>query len=205
MTRSTFEAWKELLALSRESIDVGSFYWTLRGSDIGVDDPSQKEGVEILEELKKKANILRVLWSTPDGVPPGGRGCPPIQFLPWNVLIPLASLAPSGWGRSGGQHGSAGRVKFFELGSSNKDSPPSAPTPPPAPEAHSLGLSETSVVVPAESPSTRDKVRLWVRESAEEFLASYGPLINGEHGASQRNVLEELASAVNALRGSDVA
>ncbi|CAG0887143.1 unnamed protein product [Cyprideis torosa] len=71
-TRSTFEAWKELLAVSQESIDIGSFYWTLRGSDIGIDDPSQDEGVEILEELKKKGNILRVVWSTPDSVESGG-------------------------------------------------------------------------------------------------------------------------------------
>lgn len=31
---STFEAWNLLLKMANESIDIGSFYWTLRGADL---------------------------------------------------------------------------------------------------------------------------------------------------------------------------
>lgn len=30
---STYEAWNLLIKMANESIDIGSFYWTLRGAD----------------------------------------------------------------------------------------------------------------------------------------------------------------------------
>ena len=36
---STFSAWRQLIASARTSIDIGSFYWTLRGKD-KYEDPS---------------------------------------------------------------------------------------------------------------------------------------------------------------------
>ena len=36
---STFSAWRQLIATAQTSIDIGSFYWNLRGKD-GDEDPS---------------------------------------------------------------------------------------------------------------------------------------------------------------------
>ena len=39
---STYDAWKQLIGLATQSIDVAVFYWTLRGSDVHP-DPSDKQ------------------------------------------------------------------------------------------------------------------------------------------------------------------
>nr|XP_054748597.1 5'-3' exonuclease PLD3-like [Lytechinus pictus] len=48
--QSTFAIWKELLATAEETIDISSYYWTLRGKDI-FNDTSDFEGEEIFQEL----------------------------------------------------------------------------------------------------------------------------------------------------------
>ena len=37
---STYHGIKELLALANETIEIASFYWTMRGDDLPVSDPS---------------------------------------------------------------------------------------------------------------------------------------------------------------------
>ncbi|CAH1792412.1 unnamed protein product [Owenia fusiformis] len=47
---STFSGWKSLIQSARHSIDLGVFYWTLRGVDI-YEDPSAWQGEDIFNEL----------------------------------------------------------------------------------------------------------------------------------------------------------
>lgn len=45
------KAWKELLSMATEEVEVASFYWTLTGEDINVNSSSDIPGREILQEL----------------------------------------------------------------------------------------------------------------------------------------------------------
>lgn len=47
---STHQAWKILLNTTENSLDIGSFYWTLRGEDV-IDDPTDAEGEDIFKSL----------------------------------------------------------------------------------------------------------------------------------------------------------
>ncbi|XP_037812840.1 5'-3' exonuclease PLD3-like [Lucilia sericata] len=47
---SSYEAWKLLLNISESSLDIGSFYWTLRGLDV-IEDPTAAEGEDIFQNL----------------------------------------------------------------------------------------------------------------------------------------------------------
>ncbi|KAJ6658011.1 hypothetical protein lerEdw1_001670 [Lerista edwardsae] len=47
-----YQAWMELLGMAQESIHVASYYWTLTGKDIGVNDTSSKQGEDILKKLE---------------------------------------------------------------------------------------------------------------------------------------------------------
>ena len=40
--RSTYEVWKEMISDANESIDIASFYWTLRDSDVNAFPGSEK-------------------------------------------------------------------------------------------------------------------------------------------------------------------
>lgn len=47
---STYDAWSSLIELSENSIDIGSFYWSLRSSDI-YNHSSSKQGEKIFQSL----------------------------------------------------------------------------------------------------------------------------------------------------------
>ncbi|XP_065355539.1 5'-3' exonuclease PLD3-like [Calliphora vicina] len=47
---SSYEAWKLLLNTSEHSLDIGSFYWTLRAVDV-IDHPTAAEGEDIFQSL----------------------------------------------------------------------------------------------------------------------------------------------------------
>lgn len=47
---STFDAWNELLELANKSLDIGSFYWTLRGAT-EINHPSAWQGDKIFNSL----------------------------------------------------------------------------------------------------------------------------------------------------------
>ncbi|KAJ7303847.1 hypothetical protein JRQ81_011355 [Phrynocephalus forsythii] len=50
---STFAAWSQLLREAQRSLDIASFYWTLRNEDTHTQEPSAGPGEEILAELLK--------------------------------------------------------------------------------------------------------------------------------------------------------
>ncbi|XP_029453941.1 phospholipase D4 [Rhinatrema bivittatum] len=46
------EAWLDLLSMAKENISMASFYWSLTGVDLGVNDSSSALGEDILKELE---------------------------------------------------------------------------------------------------------------------------------------------------------
>ncbi|XP_016041605.2 5'-3' exonuclease PLD4 [Erinaceus europaeus] len=47
------QAWLQLLDAARESVHVASFYWSLTGADIGVNDSSSQQGEALLQKLEQ--------------------------------------------------------------------------------------------------------------------------------------------------------
>ncbi|KAL9871329.1 5'-3' exonuclease PLD3-like [Glossina fuscipes] len=68
---STYNAWKILINFTEESLNIGSFYWTMLGSDV-VDHPSAILGENIYEAIKAKgANrdiTIRIAQSEPTAI-----------------------------------------------------------------------------------------------------------------------------------------
>lgn len=48
--RSTYDAWMALIAVAEETIEIGSFYWTLKGADV-YNHSSAREGETIFRQL----------------------------------------------------------------------------------------------------------------------------------------------------------
>ncbi|XP_053115585.1 5'-3' exonuclease PLD4 [Hemicordylus capensis] len=46
------QAWMELLNRTQESIHVASYYWTLTGKDLGINDTSSKQGEDVLRKFE---------------------------------------------------------------------------------------------------------------------------------------------------------
>ncbi|EDW80265.1 uncharacterized protein Dwil_GK21113 [Drosophila willistoni] len=75
---STFDAWTKLLDNATSTIDIGSFYWTLRGEDTGTNHSSTKQGEEIFNRLLSngvnsditKRLKIRIAQSEPSSLPP---------------------------------------------------------------------------------------------------------------------------------------
>ncbi|XP_067143881.1 5'-3' exonuclease PLD3-like isoform X2 [Centruroides vittatus] len=58
---STYEGWMNLIGMAQNTIDIASFYWTLKGNDV-IQDPSDWQGEMIFKELlqagtERKINI----------------------------------------------------------------------------------------------------------------------------------------------------
>nr|XP_033808924.1 phospholipase D4 [Geotrypetes seraphini] len=47
-----YDAWMDLLSIAKENINIASFYWSLTGADVGVNDSSSTPGEEILKEFE---------------------------------------------------------------------------------------------------------------------------------------------------------
>nr|KAF6501954.1 phospholipase D family member 4 [Molossus molossus] len=47
------QAWLQLLDAAQESVHIASYYWSLTGSDIGVQDPSSQPGEALLQKLQQ--------------------------------------------------------------------------------------------------------------------------------------------------------
>lgn len=45
------QGWMDLLQLAEDTIDIASFYWTMRGSDTHTKDPSSKPGEQVYQGL----------------------------------------------------------------------------------------------------------------------------------------------------------
>ncbi|XP_058663038.1 5'-3' exonuclease PLD4 isoform X2 [Ammospiza caudacuta] len=48
-----YQAWTKLLDLAQEKVYVASYYWSLTGKDIGVNDSSSKQGEDILQRFER--------------------------------------------------------------------------------------------------------------------------------------------------------
>lgn len=62
------KAWKDLISMATDQVDVASFYWTLTGEDINVNSSSDIPGRDILKELGElpSRNVtVRVVSSVP--------------------------------------------------------------------------------------------------------------------------------------------
>lgn len=62
------KAWKDLISMATDQMDVASFYWTLTGEDINVNSSSDAPGRDILEQLETlpSRNVsVRVVTSVP--------------------------------------------------------------------------------------------------------------------------------------------
>lgn len=55
---STFEAWINLIESANKTIDIVAFYWTLLGSDVGYDDPSDKQVFRIVLVLYHHHHLM---------------------------------------------------------------------------------------------------------------------------------------------------
>ncbi|XP_044281361.1 5'-3' exonuclease PLD3 isoform X2 [Varanus komodoensis] len=75
LSPSTFEAWLKLLRDARSTVDIASFYWTLRNEDTHTQDPSAGQGEDVLAELLKVAGrgiALRIAVNPPSSHQPSG-------------------------------------------------------------------------------------------------------------------------------------
>ncbi|XP_029316039.1 phospholipase D4 isoform X1 [Cottoperca gobio] len=62
------KAWKDLISMATDQVDVSSFYWTLTGEDININSSSDITGRDILKELEElpSRNVsVRVVTSVP--------------------------------------------------------------------------------------------------------------------------------------------
>ncbi|XP_053678684.1 5'-3' exonuclease PLD3-like [Anopheles nili] len=50
MFKSTFNAWQTLISIAKDTIEIGSFYWTLKGADV-YNHSSAREGETIFRQL----------------------------------------------------------------------------------------------------------------------------------------------------------
>lgn len=69
---SIFQAWLNLMAEARSSIDIASFYWTLTNKDTGTHEPTANQGETILKtlaELSGKVSV-RIAVNTPQSSQP---------------------------------------------------------------------------------------------------------------------------------------
>ncbi|XP_077993476.1 5'-3' exonuclease PLD3-like [Glandiceps talaboti] len=70
---STYEGWMNLLDLAEDSIDIASFYWTLRGDDV-IPDPSDWQGENIYAGLlnagTERGIDIRIAQSQPTNMNP---------------------------------------------------------------------------------------------------------------------------------------
>ncbi|XP_076590378.1 5'-3' exonuclease PLD3 [Chaetodon auriga] len=64
---SIFQAWLNLMAAARSSVDIASFYWTLTNKDTGTDEPTADQGETVLKTLAELSGKLsvRIAVNTP--------------------------------------------------------------------------------------------------------------------------------------------
>ncbi|WAR18312.1 PLD3-like protein [Mya arenaria] len=71
---STYMGIQQLIDMAQDTIEIASFYWTLRNQDLPVQDPSSWQGEKIFENLvfagKEKGIKIRIVQSRPDGGSP---------------------------------------------------------------------------------------------------------------------------------------
>lgn len=89
--RSTFEAWKELIALAKTNIQLAGMYWTLRGADV-YEDPSAWQGEQIFNLLKTATQERRLRLEIAQNQPEPGQPNLDTQELADTVGAEVRSL-----------------------------------------------------------------------------------------------------------------
>lgn len=69
---SIYQAWVNLMAEARSSVDIASFYWSLTNQDTGTHEPTADQGESVLKTLAELSGKLsvRIAVSTPQGSKP---------------------------------------------------------------------------------------------------------------------------------------
>jgi len=125
---STYEAWQQLLDSAKTSLDIASFYWTLKGEDTpGVDDNSTQPGEDIFGRLLANGNggsrspriKIRIAQSEPSSVSPNSN----TKSLASAGAAEVVSLSFPKYFGSGVLHTKLWVVdgQHFYLGSANMD------------------------------------------------------------------------------------
>ncbi|KAH8269365.1 hypothetical protein KR018_007472 [Drosophila ironensis] len=125
---STYEAWLDLLDSAKESLDIGSFYWTLKAEDTpGETDNSSQPGEDIFARLLANGNggssatkiNIRIAQSEPSSVSPNLN----TRMLASNGAAEVVSLSFPKYFGSGVLHTKLWIVdrQHFYLGSANMD------------------------------------------------------------------------------------
>ncbi|XP_061733593.1 5'-3' exonuclease PLD3 [Nerophis ophidion] len=81
---SIYQAWLDLMAQARSSVDIASFYWTLTNNDTRTEEPTADQGENVLKNLAKLTGSVSVRIAV--NAPTGGR-------LPDNLNVLNASGA----------------------------------------------------------------------------------------------------------------
>lgn len=120
---STFEAWQTLLNLTKSTINIASFYWTMLGIDVGNDTYSSAEkGETIFKKLQTLAKngivTIRIAKDISHEYPKND-----IELLKRNHYVKVRELDFSRLWGSGVLHTKLWLVdeKHFYLGSANMD------------------------------------------------------------------------------------
>ncbi|XP_013784651.1 phospholipase D3-like isoform X2 [Limulus polyphemus] len=119
---SIFEGWLDLIEKAEKSIDIASFYWTLRGDDV-VPDPSAWEGERVFQELLHAGNTrninIRIAQNKPSIYQPNKdteylarKGAATVRSVDFDRLIGAGVLHTKMW-LIDNQH--------FYIGSANMD------------------------------------------------------------------------------------
>ncbi|XP_077179929.1 5'-3' exonuclease PLD4 isoform X2 [Paroedura picta] len=80
MAKPLLQAWTELLNTTQESIHVASFYWSLTGRDLGVNDSSSKKGEDLLAQFGRLL-LKNVSLFVATNVPSQARNSTDLEFL----------------------------------------------------------------------------------------------------------------------------
>lgn len=119
---SVFEGWMNLLSIAKETIDIASSYWSLRGDDVW-SDPTDWQGEQIFKELLRAGTerkiTIRIAQNQPSIYQPNNdteelqnRGAAMVRSLDFQKLVGSGILHTKMWLIDN---------KHFYLGSANLD------------------------------------------------------------------------------------
>ncbi|XP_005179157.1 5'-3' exonuclease PLD3 [Musca domestica] len=119
---STYDSWKILLNSTDSALNIGSFYWTLLGSDV-INDPSAAQGEDIFHSLMDLGKVgkikIRIAQSAPSDMEPDNdtkilqeSGAAEVRSLNFTRLLGGGVLHTKFW---------ISDHRHFYLGSANMD------------------------------------------------------------------------------------
>ncbi|KAL1245105.1 5'-3' exonuclease PLD3 [Trichinella spiralis] len=116
---STYDTWRELLAISENSVHIGAFYWSLRAKDMLADD-SDAQGTDLFNLLEKVGRKRKISIAQNLGDEQSVRES---ELLDKQGLAEIRSLNFSKWFGSGVLHTKLWIIdeEHFYIGSANMD------------------------------------------------------------------------------------